>query len=207
MTRRWLLRTGAGALLSGFSGMPGEAQTPLPPGLYLPSTNHLGHALKAAASAHPYANYTPQFFSPAEFATVRSIAAIALGLDQGAPVLNEICGWIDQTVYDAADVRAAARALSPAHRAVAVAYYGTDSVARLETFDAQAICRAGLPAARDRDVRALLQLAPSDGPAARFVQYIKERAIDGYYTSREGLHELDYKGNSFYAESPGCAHV
>jgi len=28
----------------------------------------------------------------------------------------------------------------------------------------------------------------------------------GFYTSKEGLKELDYKGNSFYSVSPGCDH-
>jgi hypothetical protein len=28
--------------------------------------------------------------------------------------------------------------------------------------------------------------------------------IRGFYTSRLGLKELDYKGNAFYAESPSC---
>src|ERR1022692_4645917 len=44
-TRRlWLLRLGSGVVLTGFSGLDLEAaaQSPLPPGLYQPSIDHLG---------------------------------------------------------------------------------------------------------------------------------------------------------------------
>jgi hypothetical protein len=38
----------------------------------------------------------------------------------------------------------------------------------------------------------------------KFFAYFKPEVIRGYYTSQAGLHELDFKGNSFYARSPGC---
>ena len=43
-------------------------------------------------------------------------------------------------------------------------------------------------------------------PIRALVDYLRKMAIDGYYTSKEGLKELDYRGNSFYSESPGCTH-
>jgi hypothetical protein len=33
---------------------------------------------------------------------------------------------------------------------------------------------------------------------------LKAETIRAYYTSRPGLKELDYQGNAFHAESPGC---
>ena len=39
-----------------------------------------------------------------------------------------------------------------------------------------------------------------------FIAWMKRRTLDGFYTSRQGLQELDYKGNAFYAQSPGCEH-
>ncbi|MEJ2008361.1 MAG: gluconate 2-dehydrogenase subunit 3 family protein, partial [Acidobacteriota bacterium] len=45
--------------------------------------------------------------------------------------------------------------------------------------------------------------AEDDG--TRFFRLLKDNIISGFYTSRAGLKELDYKGNRFYAESPGCA--
>jgi hypothetical protein len=39
-----------------------------------------------------------------------------------------------------------------------------------------------------------------------FLIWMRSRTLDGFYTSQQGLEELDYKGNAFYAESPGCDH-
>ena len=38
----------------------------------------------------------------------------------------------------------------------------------------------------------------------RLFDFLKAECIRGFYTSRIGLTELNYKGNAFYAESPGC---
>jgi hypothetical protein len=139
-----------------------------------------------------------------------------------APVIREIAQWIDLTVSEAPAVRAAARALSPGHRTLAVHFYGLDSVRKLESFDPQKIVREGLEwlaannfaALREPDQIALLQ-SISDARATRnernagteFFAYLKEHVIDGFYTSRAGLEELGYRGNGFYASPPGCEHL
>ena len=41
-------------------------------------------------------------------------------------------------------------------------------------------------------------------PQTRFFTFLKAEAIRAYYTSRHGLRELNYKGNWYYAASPGC---
>jgi hypothetical protein len=108
------------------------------------------------------------------------------------------------------------------HRILAVAYYGEESVRELETADPQAVARVGLQALRDesekRYGRGFLQLsaaeqvglvssARSSSPGTgihKFVDVARTEAIRGYYTSAAGLKELDYKGNAYYGESPGC---
>jgi hypothetical protein len=47
--------------------------------------------------------------------------------------------------------------------------------------------------------------AKPDSPLRKFFEVMRSEAIRGYYTSAEGLKELDYKGNSYYPECPGCA--
>ena len=54
--------------------------------------------------------------------------------------------------------------------------------------------------------RYLTKTAATQDAVGTFLSFLKERAVEGYYTSPEGLRELNYKGNSFYAESPGCTH-
>jgi hypothetical protein len=51
----------------------------------------------------------------------------------------------------------------------------------------------------DRDEKGI----ETDG--TRFFALIKAEVIRGYYTSKAGLEELDFKGNAFYAVSPGCS--
>ncbi len=151
--RMWLLRLGAGTVLTGFSGMDltGAARPPLPAGLYEPSADHLAHVLKPAGAVQGPA--APLFFTAGEYRQLGALIAKMLGEDdaQAAPV-PEIAAWIDLLVHDSAAVREAAQSVSPAHRALAAAFYREDAVHELEPADAQQICRAGL---------ARLQGAPS----------------------------------------------
>ena len=226
--RQWLMRVGGGAFLAGWSGVD-VAAAELPPGVYEPSREHLGHAL----AGHPMATggetelvqirsgtFQPAFFQGGEYRTLRELTGIILGEAADSGIVHEIAEWIDLTVSEAAAVRAAARGLSPAHRAVAIHYYGAEEVRRLEDFDAQKIVRDGL-AWLDAEshgfgaLDALQQLAlvrrisneKSDHAGARFFAYLKRRVADGFYTSRAGLDELGFRGNAFYASPPGCEHL
>jgi Gluconate 2-dehydrogenase subunit 3 len=130
-------------------------------------------------------------------------------------------------VASAPAVRQLAQSLPPDQRAVAVAYFGSeDPVRELETFEPERICRQGFAwldeelrrrFAKDfLDAEAAAQLeivqAISDArddksatnAGTRLFAFLKAEAIRGFYTSRIGLNELDYKGNSFYGQPPGC---
>jgi hypothetical protein len=233
--RQWLMRVGGGVVLAGWSDVDLTAAD-LPPGVYEPSREHLGHAL----AGHPVAAggetelvqvrgpaFQPAFFQRDQFRTLVQLAAILLGEPPDAPIVHEIAGWIDLTVSESAAVRAAARALSPANRTLAMHHYGAASVRKLEDFDAQKICREGLTWLDAESHRAggflsldgpsqagLLKSVSDTRPEPRsenagthFFTYLKERVIDGFYTSRAGLDELGYRGNAFYASPPGCEHL
>ena len=60
--REWLLSLGSAVVLAGYSGAPGEVAagqsaapgaSSLPPGLFLPSLDHLTHALTSDDPFHP----------------------------------------------------------------------------------------------------------------------------------------------------------
>ena len=209
-----------------------QAAAALPPGLYEPSPRHLMHALSAQiAPAIPPGSETgyvqprqgpfePQFFSPDEFKAVTRLVEILLGkVDPAA--LAEAAEWVDLRFHSAAGVHDAVRRLDPLHRALAVAYYGEAHVVELETSDPQAIARTGmaaldessqelgrpfldLPASQQADLVREMSQAPQETPLRRFYDLLRREAIHGYYTSRAGLQELDYKGNAYYSECPGC---
>jgi hypothetical protein len=236
MTRRWLLQLGGGVVLAGWSGADLEAAE-LPPGVYEPSREHLGHAL----AGHPVsaggetelfqpraATFQAAFFSRDEYQTLLRLTALMLGETPETPVIREIAEWIDLSVSDAEAVRSAALALSKPHRTVAVHYYGTEQVRKLEEFDAKRVSRDGLTwldaESRRKHGRGFNSLENSEQVAiiesisdirsnpgvntgTQFFAYLKGRIIDGFYTSRVGLDELGYRGNAFYASPPGCEHL
>ena len=238
MTRRqWLLELGGGAVLAGWSGVDLSAAE-LPPGLYGPSREHLGHAL----AGHPMAangetelvqvrssTFDPAFFSASQYRTILQFTVLLLGETSDTPVVHEIVEWIDLTLAEAPAVRAAARALSPANRTLAVFFYSVEQVRKLEEFDPQTLMRDGLAWLEGESQRlhkrafislaraeqsAILSSISDDAPqkreghaGERFFLYFKERVIHGFYTSRAGLEELGYRGNAYYASTPGCEHL
>ncbi|HEV2400533.1 MAG TPA: gluconate 2-dehydrogenase subunit 3 family protein [Candidatus Sulfotelmatobacter sp.] len=207
---------------------------PLPPGLYEPSQDHLVHALSSAGknwtpppgsetdyvlpSAGPY---RPQFFSEEEYPTVTRMMEILLGKVEPA-ALSQAAQWFDLWLASTAGVREAALHLDPMHRALAVAFFGEAPVRELETNNPQAVARVGLRALHDLSNklygRNFLQLSESEqnelmttiskaepGTSIEtFFKLARTEAIRGYYTSAEGLKELDYRGNAYYGEGPGC---
>lgn len=94
--------------------------------------------------------------------------------------------------------------MSAGQRALAAAWFGQEQVRALETEDPAHTVRDGL-----RHLQGASDLAAAltkmDGQP--FYKFARQAAFDGYYTSRDGLKELDYKGNAFYPESPGCTHT
>lgn len=235
--RRWLMQLGGGVVLAGWAGADLDAAE-LPPGVYEASREHLGHALAGHAVAPGGetelvelrgAAFQPAFFSRDEYQTILRLTATLLGETPETPVVREIAQWIDLTVSEAAAVRTAALALSPPDRTLATHHYGTESVRKVEEFDAQKTVRDGLAwldaASRRKYGRAFNSAGPAEqlalvdsiadnrpdrgsrNPGTLFFAYLKERVIHGFYTSRAGLDELGYRGNAFYASPPGCEHL
>ena len=210
-----------------------QAAAALPPGLYEPSTDHLTHVLGAQNTPMiPPGTETdyvrprqgplaPQFFSRDELAMARRIVDILLGTVDPV-VRDETVEWIDRHLAAAAGARRAARRLEPAHRALAVAYHGEARVADLEAAEPETDVRAALrqldararvrfshaflqvEAAGQADlVRAMSEAAP-DEPSGRGYAVLRRETIRGYYTTRAGLQDLNFKGNAYYGTCPGC---
>jgi len=176
----------------------------------------------------PSGPFQPQFFSPAEFPVVQRLVALVLGESgegvEAKATISEVSEWIDLEVFNAAAVREAALNLSPQHRALAVAFHrGEEGVKARETHEPQKIWREGLEwistesshrwgkALLDAPEASQIELLKSlngreeaDNAGTRLFVLLKNQVAHGFYTSQRGLKELDYKGNAFYAECPGC---
>lgn len=144
-----------------------------------------------------------------------------------ASIYDEVAEWIDLVVASGPGIRAAARNLSAEQRALAVAYFGSEEPVReLETFEPERVCREGLawlgkesqrrfargfldaePAAQLELVQAIHDARADPSPihaGTRLFDFFKAETIRGFFTSRTGLKELEYKGNAFYGKPPGC---
>ncbi|MGO8818828.1 MAG: gluconate 2-dehydrogenase subunit 3 family protein [Terriglobia bacterium] len=172
--------------------------------------------------------FQPQFFSPAEFPVVQRLVALVLGESgdsvEGKVTVSEVSEWIDLEVSDSAAVREAALKLSPQHRALDLAFRGGDEEMKtLETRDPQKTWREGLewistessrrwskdfidaPEAPQIDLLKSMSVhEQAENAGTRLFVLLKSQVANGFYTSQRGLKELDYKGNAFYAECPGC---
>lgn len=149
--------------------------------------------------------------------------------ERGAPpsIYEEVVEWIDLVVATAPKTRELARNLTEEQRALAVAYFGGEGpVQELEIFEPDRICREGLiwleeesqrrfrriflnasSASQAELVEAISDARPdesSDHAGTRLFDFLKAECVRGFYTSRIGLEELDYKGNTFYSGPPGC---
>ena len=58
----------------------------------------------------------------------------------------------------------------------------------------------------DEQAELLVTTSKADpGTAERkFYELARTEAIRGYYTTAAGLNELDYRGNAYYGDCPGC---
>lgn len=206
----------------------------LPPGLYTPSGDDLVHALAHKHAPPPGAEtdyvqpssspFQPLFFSEEEFRIVTRLVEIILGTVE-TPALSQTTQWLDLWFYSAEGVRAAARNLDPSHRVLAIAFYGEEAVRDLETADSAAVARDGIAALRylcvtehgsgflelsaqqQEELARLIHTTAPHSPLRKFFEVIRGEAIRGYYTSAEALKELDYKGNSYYPNCPGCERM
>jgi hypothetical protein len=141
-------------------------------------------------------------------------------------IYDEVAEWIDLVVASAPRVRILARNLPADQRALAVACLGSEPVSELETFEPERACREGFvwlaEEAQRRFAKSFLDAGParqlevvvaiSDSRPDKSVRhagsalfdFLKTESVRGFYTSRMGLKELNYQGNAFYGNSPGC---
>ena len=170
----------------------------------------------------PSIDYQPKFFAPDDFKVVTRVVEVLLGKVEPA-ASSQAAQWLDLWLSAVPAVRTAAQQLDPTHRVLAVAFYGESRVRELETAHPDALARAGIRALRDFSTRLyggrdFLQLTSEEqsellmttakaepGTAERnFYDLTRTEAIRGYYTTAEGLEELDYHGNAYYGDCPGC---
>ncbi|HKT12270.1 MAG TPA: gluconate 2-dehydrogenase subunit 3 family protein [Terriglobia bacterium] len=179
--RKWLIDVGKAAALAGIAGRtaplgaevsagilaPQNSADTLPPGLYLPSSGHLGMALEDDSRFHRMepgcevdfvrprtGSYEPQFFSSDEYQMIYRLTALMLGepagpsadgaKPSGGNIVDEVAEWVDLRTYSFSGGRDAAERLTPEQVALTEAYDGAPLLRRFKTSDPQKTYRDGL---------------------------------------------------------------
>ena len=154
------------------------------------------HVGAAAGQGKPGA-YTPQFFTPKEYATVERLTDLIVPSD-GSPGAREagVSEFVDFMVFSDPGIQYRFR-------------YGLTWLdAHCEQLHGK--CFQDLSADDQTEILKHLaykdQFRAGEAEGREFFKLAREYTIMGFYTSRLGLEQLDYPGLTFYSESPGCPH-
>lgn len=182
-SRRRILKQFLGTMTTA-SALPILGQTPPP------ESHHSAAPLtKQAATAYKY-----QYFKPDQLKTLDALTETIIPTDEHSPGAKSagVSEYIDAIVADAPEAR---KRLWDKGLALA------DHQAMSSFGKAYSDCSAE---AQIAILQVMADEETSDSPE-HFFGVLKRATIDGYYTSRIGIHEdLQYRGNEAMAEFPGC---
>ncbi|HLY60802.1 MAG TPA: gluconate 2-dehydrogenase subunit 3 family protein [Terriglobia bacterium] len=148
--------------------------------------------------------YVPQFFNPAEFATVEILTEMIIPADDKPGAKDAQVGrYIDFIVFSAAEFEPALQR----RWTDGLAWLNGECHKRWKK-DFQEIAPA------DREHLMMDMSLPErestlrqDHPGFSFYSLIKEMTVEGFYTSRIGLVQvLEYQGLDYLTEFAGCVH-
>jgi Gluconate 2-dehydrogenase subunit 3 len=165
----------------------------------LATIHGMNHSHADAEAAVPY---TPQFFKPEQFATVKLLAEMILPTyDEPGSNDAKVADYIDFVVFSA-------REFEPSIQ--------REWIEGLTFPDSESQKQFGKPfhfASETDHVRLLAEMSlPEGDPTAHhegysFFRLVKDMIVEGVYTSKVGLIDvLNYQGMNYMAEFPVCTH-
>lgn len=154
---------------------------------------HEGHGAAKAAPAKK-APAKLKFFTAAEIAAIGEISELIIPADErsGGAKAAEVPAFIDLMVSE-----------SPQENKD----LWRKGLAAMDTKAGGSFAKA----AKDKQIALLTEVSKNEMKPItleeRFFKAAKNMTIDGYYTSKIGIHdELKYKGNTYLREFKGCTH-
>lgn len=159
---------------------------------------HAGHGPAKAAAAVPAKASAPKFFNADQLALIATISELIIPTDDHSPgaIAAEVPQFIDLMISE-----------SPAEAKT----LWSDGLAAMDKLSQDKNKAAFNKATKDQQIALLTDISKNEMKPAtleeRFFKVIKNLTIDGYYTSKIGIHEeLKYKGNTYLKEFKGCTH-
>jgi gluconate 2-dehydrogenase gamma chain len=165
------------------------------------STVTAGEAQQLAKSiappSHPHEDKAARFFTPEQHALVEELSETIIPADShsGGAKAAKVADYIEQTLRETHDdtQKAMWREALPLMDSMCQHYTG----------------KAFVNASPEERVAVLTVLSDNirmtELPEVRFFKELKRITVEGYYTSKIGIHdELQYKGNRILKEYVGC---
>ncbi|MFM8392455.1 MAG: gluconate 2-dehydrogenase subunit 3 family protein [Acidobacteriota bacterium] len=156
------------------------------------------HGAPAKKAVAPAEAKTPKFFSAEQLALVATISELIIPTDDHSPgaIAAEVPAFADLMVSE-----------SPAE----VKKLWTDGLAAMDTLSRSRHNLGFKEASPAQQTAILTEISRNEMKPQtleeRFFKAVKNMTIDGYYTSKIGIHqELQYKGNTYLKEFKGCTH-
>jgi gluconate 2-dehydrogenase gamma chain len=182
ISRRALLRTISGSLALGSSGAG------------LLSAQEAGHVHQMVAEDRAMGAYKPKCFTPHEYATLRRLAELILPPDEHSK------GALDAGAPEFIDLLASNNAELAAIYTGGMAWLDGQMKHRyqalfLDALPAQQTAMLDLIAYRKNEAE-----RPDLGPGIRFFTWVRNMVVDAYYTSKVGMDDLGFMGNSAMAK-------
>lgn len=162
-----------------------------------PASEHMHHGMGAAQepAAGPY---KLQFFTDAENKTVIEMTERIIPADDHSPGAKaaKVNEFIDLIVSQSPD---------------GTKQTWRDGLAAIDKQSQKMFTKNFADATEEQQVALLKEISKNEmAPKTaeeRFFRTVKNSTIDGYYTSKIGIHEeLHYKGNTYLKEFVGCTH-
>ena len=160
--------------------------------------SHEGHGQARAKTTEKKPPYKAKFFSPDQLALVATISELIIPTDDHSPGAKaaEVPEFIDLMISE-----------SPAENKK----LWTDGLTAVDKMSQDKYNSAFNKATAEQQVALLTEISKNEMKPQtleeRFFKAIKNMTIDGYYTSKIGIHqELQYKGNTYLKEFKGCTH-
>lgn len=185
-SRRALLKQLAGA---ASAALPILGQNP-------PPENHHSSSpvTKEEATAYRY-----RYFDPQDVRTLDALAETIIPADQHSPGAGaaRVCEYLDVILADASQE---------------TKDLWNNGIAIANELAANSFEKSFADCSSEERIAVVSELAGSEDPHGsleeRFFHALKRATIDGYYTSKIGIHQdLEYQGNEAMHDFPGCRHA
>lgn len=185
--RRTMLRLlGAAPVAAGFVWTEAQAQ----------QAHEQAHAAHQAAAKDPAALFTPAFFTPHEYSTVRVLVDIIIPKDarSGSATDAAVPEFMDFMMNEQPVLRTAMRG--------GLGWIDRECVSR---FDKPFVdCTADERTRVLDDIAWPHKVAPALSHGVAFFNSFRDLTASGFFTSRMGMADLQYMGNVYVPKWTGC---